>query len=208
MQTLSHMRPFLLKILITLPILLGACSKKPVPDHTQLYEEIRQVNRMEFASLSMTKSVKTNRTGKYKVGKRIAVYSYDTYLKAFIDLNLLAPDDLEFDEENKTVRVTLPPIQIEATGRDMKLKKEYENIDFFRSDITPQERAQMKEQANSELMKELKGNPDYKVRLEQTARQKARTYFETIFRNAGYTSYVRFSDEAIPSGDFNLNNYD
>lgn len=202
------MKPFFLKFLIMLPIIIGACSEKPVADHTQLYEEIRQVNRMEFASLALTKNVKTNRTGKYKVGKRIAVYSYDTYLKAFIDLNLLAPDDLEFDEENKTVRVTLPPIQIEAVGRDMELKKEYENIEFFRSKPTPQERAQMKEQANSELMKELKGNPEYKVRLEQTGRQKARSYFETIFRNAGYTPYVRFSDETTPAGDFNVNNYD
>ncbi|MDE7349827.1 MAG: DUF4230 domain-containing protein [Muribaculaceae bacterium] len=194
-------------ILLIIPVLF-ACSKKESPDHTQLYEEIRQVNRMEFASLAVTKTVKTERTDWYKVGKRIGVYSYDTYLKAFIDMNLLAPDDIEFDEENKTVRVTLPPVQIEIAGRDMQMKKEYENVGMFRTDITPQERAKMKDMANAELKKELEGNPEYKQRLNQTARNKARSYFQSLFKNAGYTPYIRFSDETIPFGDFNLSNYD
>lgn len=189
-------------------LLLFACSKKPVTDHTQLYEEIRQVNRMEFASLAVTKTVKTERTDWYKIGKRIAVYSYDTHLKAFIDLNLIAPDDLEFDEENKTVRVTLPPVQIETAGRDMQMRKEYENVGMFRTEITAQERAEMKEKANAQLKKELEGNPEYKQRLDQSARQKARSYFETLFLNAGYTPFIRFSDEPAPSGDFKLKNYD
>ena len=194
-------------ILLAIPILF-ACSKSSAPDHTQLYEEIRHVNRMEFASLAVTKTVKTERTDWYKVGKRIAVYSYDTYLKAFIDMNLLAPEDLEFDEENKIVRVTLPPVQIEIAGRDIDMRKEYENVGMFRTEITPQERAKMKEKANEELKKELQGNPEYKQRLNRSARQKARSYFETLFQNAGYTPSIRFSDETTPSGDFNLKNYD
>ena len=194
-------------ILLAFPILFG-CTEKHAPDHTQLYEEIRQVNRMEFASLAVTKTVKTERDDWYKIGKRIAVYSYDTYLKAFIDMNLLAPEDLEFDEENKTVHVTLPPVQIEIAGRDMQMRKEYENVGIFRTEISSQERAKMKEKANSELMKELAGNPEYKRKLEDSARRKARSYFETLLKNAGYTPSIRFSDETLPSGDFNLKNYD
>ena len=189
-------------------LFIFACTKEQAPDHTQLYEEIRQVNKMEFASLAVTKTVKTERSDWYKVGKRIAVYSYDTHLKAYIDLNLIAPQDMEFDEENKTVRLTLPPVQIEVAGRDMQMRKEYENVGMFRSNVTSQERAKMKEKANTELMKELQGNPEYKLRLDHTARQKARSYFETLFKNAGYTAYIQFSDETKPSGDFNLNNYE
>lgn len=202
------MRRSLLKLIVVLPMILGACSKAPAPDHTQLYEEIRQVNRMEFASLAVTKTIKTERTDWYKVGKRIGVYSYDTYLKAFMDLNLLAPDDFEFDEENKTVRVTLPPVQIVIAGRDMDMKKEYENVGMLRTEISSQERAKMKEMANTELKKELAGNPEYKQQLETKARMKARSYFETLFRNAGYTPYIRFSDETTPIGDFNIKDYD
>ena len=189
-------------------ILLFACSKKQAPDHTQLYEEIRHVNKMEFASMAVTKTVKTERSDWYKVGKRIAVYSFDTYLKAYIDLYQFEMENMEFDEENKTVKVTLPPIEVEIAGRDMELKKEYENVGMFRTEIDSKERAKMKEMASADLRKELEGNPEYKRRLEDSARRKARSYFETLFKNAGYTAYIRFSDENTDGGDYNLKKYD
>ena len=193
---------------LLISIFLFACSKKQAPDHTQLYEEIRHVNKMECASMAVTKTVKTERTDWYKVGKRIAVYSFDTYLKAYIDLYQFEMENMEFDEENKTVKVTLPPIKIEIAGRDMEMKKEYENVGMFRTEIDSKERAKMKEKASADLKKELDGNPEYKQRLEDSARRKARSYFETLFMNAGYTAFIRFSDEITGSGDYNLKNYD
>ena len=193
---------------LLISIFLFACSKKQDPDHTQLYEEIRNVNKMEFASMAVTKTVKTERTDWYKVGKRIAVYSFDTYLKAYIDLYQFEMENMEFDEENKTVKVTLPPIKIEIAGRDMEMKKEYENVGVFRTEIDSKERAKMKEKASADLKKELEGNPEYKQRLEDSARRKARSYFEALFKNAGYTAFIRFSDEITGSGDYNLKNYD
>lgn len=194
--------------LIGILVLMAGCSKKPAPDHTMLYEEIRHVDRMEFASMAVTKTVKTERTDWYKVGKRIAVYSFDTYLKAYINLYEFEPEDMEFDEENKTVKVTLPPVKIEIAGRDMEMKKEYENVGMFRTEIDSKERAAMKEKASADLRKELEGNPEYKRKLDETARRKARLYFETLFKNAGYTAMIRFSDETPESGDFNLKQYD
>lgn len=201
------MKRFLI-ILLALPLML-ACSKKQAPDHTSIYEEIRHVNKMEFASMAVTKTVKTERTDWYKVGKRIAVYSFDTYLKAYINLYEFEPENMEWDEENKTVKVTLPPVKVEIAGRDMELKKEYENVGLFRTEIGAEERARMKEKASADLRKELEGEPEYKRRLEDSARRKARSYFENLFKNAGYTAYIRFSDE-IPTngGDYNLKNYD
>ncbi len=193
---------------LLISIFLFACSKEREPDHTQLYEEIRHVNKMEFASMAVTKTVKTERSDWYKVGKRIAVYSFDTYLKAYIDLYQFEMENMEFDEENKTVKVTLPPIKVEIAGRDMEMKKEYENVGMFRTEIDSKERAKMKEKASADLKKELEGNPEYKQRLEDSARKKARSYFENLFKNAGYTAYIRFSDEIPAGGDFNIKNYD
>lgn len=158
--------------------------------------------------MAVTKTVKTERSDWYKVGKRIAVYSYDTHLKAIIDLTDLDMDDMVFDEFNKTVKVTLPPVKIEIAGRDMDMKKEYENVGMFRTGISSQERAAMKEKANDELLKELEGNPEYKLRLEESARRKARTYFETIFKNAGYKAIIQFNDAYKGSKEFNLQKYD
>ncbi|MDE5795151.1 MAG: DUF4230 domain-containing protein [Muribaculaceae bacterium] len=193
---------------LLISIFLFACSKKQAPDHTSIYEEIRHVNKMEFASMAVTKTVKTERSDWYKVGKRIAVYSFDTYLKAYIDLYQFEMENMEFDEENKTVKVTLPPIKVEIAGRDMEMKKEYENVGMFRTEIDSKERAKMKEKASADLKKELEGNPEYKQRLEDYARKKARSYFENLFKNAGYTAYIRFSDEIPTGGDFNIKNYD
>ncbi|MDE6697131.1 MAG: DUF4230 domain-containing protein [Muribaculaceae bacterium] len=202
---MSKIRAF--HILLVIPFLF-ACSKKQVHDHTQLYEEIRHVNKMEFASMAVTKTVKTERSDWYKVGKRIAVYSFDTYLKAYIDLHELEPEDMVFDEENKTVKIILPPVKIEVAGRDMEMKKEYENIGMFRTEIDSKERAKMKEKASADLRKELEGNPEYKQKLDDSARRKARSYFENLLKNAGYTAFIRFSDENPDSGDYNLKKYD
>lgn len=194
------MKKWVLTLTVLFLVCFG-CSKTDKEDvHTDLYEEIRHIDRMEFASLAVTKTVKTERTEWYKVGKRIAVYSYDTYLKAYIDLNELLPEDLEFDDKEKIVRITLPPIKVELAGRDMELKKEYENVGLFRSEIDSKERAQMKEQANADLKKELEGEPEYKRQLEETARRKARSYFGSLFKNAGYTAMIRFGDE-VTMGD-------
>lgn len=181
---------------------ITSCTKKPAPDYVSLYEEIRYADKMEFASMNVTKTMKTERTDWYKLGKRIAAYSYDTTLKAYLDLSKFEPDDIEFDEENKTARVTLPPLEVEVAGRDMELRKEYENIGLFRSSIDPKERAKMKEMANASLKKELDSNPEFKQKLIDAGRRKARIYFETLLKNSGYTAIVRFSDELSPDGDY------
>ncbi len=181
--------------ILLLILTLTACKKpQEVPDYTAFYQEIRSGNKMVFASMALTKTATTERTDWYKVGKRIAVYSYDTYLKAYIDLSLIELDDIVFDEDAKTVSVTLPPIEVEIAGRDMKMRKEYENIGLLRTEIDAKERAKIKEMANEDLMKELKSNPEFKQKLTETARRKARAYFETLFLDSGYTPQITFSD--------------
>lgn len=189
-------------------LLLAGCSRNPAPDYLSVYEEIKYSDKMVFASMAVTKTVKTDRTDWYKMGKRIAVYSYDTYLEAYVDLSRLEMEDLEFDEKNKSVTVILPPVEVAVAGRDMELRKEYENIGMFRSSVGAEERARMKEKANTSLKKELESNPEYKQRLIETARRKARMYFQTLLENAGYAADIRFSDQIQTTGDFNLKNYE
>lgn len=198
------------RLFICLLLLLGiGCSRREVPDHSATYEELRFTDKMVFATMNLTKTVKTDRTDWYKVGKRIAVYSYDTYLEAFVDLATLQPDDIVFDENLHTVKITLPPVETRLAGRDPELHKEYENIGLLRSEIDSKERARMKEIANESLLKELAGNPDYKRRLQETARKKARAYFTALLENTGYKPIVRFSDEATGnSDDLNIRHYD
>lgn len=177
--------------LILAPMLTG-CSK---PDN-RLYSEIKSVDKMVFATMSITKTAKMESSDWYTIGKRIAVYSYDSYLRAYIDLSALQMDDLVFDDKAKTVKVTLPPVMTEVTGRDMEMKKEYENIGLLRSELDSKERAEIKEIANKSFKEEVEENPSFQEHLIESAKRKARKYFETLFAANGYTASIDFKDNS------------
>lgn len=179
-------------------LLLSSCAKT---DNTDLYQEIKSVDKMVFASMAITKTAKMESSDWYTVGKRIAVYSYDTYMRAYVDLSALQMDDLVFDESNKTVKVMLPPVRTEVTGRDMEMRKEYENIGMMRDDLDSKERAEIKEKANASFKAEIEENPMFKEQLTEAAKRKARKYFETIFEANGYTASVDFKPTNTESHD-------
>ncbi|MCM1491556.1 MAG: DUF4230 domain-containing protein [Muribaculum sp.] len=182
-----------LTYLITLLSIALTCNcSKQDDSHTELYQEIKSADKIVFASMAVTKTAKTERSDWYKIGKRIAVYSYDSYLQAYIDLTSLQTDDFVFDDKAKTVSVTLPPIEVEIAGRDIEMKKVYENISLFRSDIDAKERAEIKERANKSFMKEVKENPMFSKKLTESAERKARKYFEALFEANGYTATITF----------------
>ncbi len=151
--------------------------------------------------MAITKTAKMESSDWYTIGRRIAVYSYDSYMRAFVDLSALQMEDLVFDEDAKTVKITLPPVVTEITGRDMEMRKEYENIGMMRSDLDSKERAEIKEKANASFKAEVEENPMFKQQLTEAAKRKARKYFETIFEANGYTASIDFK----PS---NSNNHD
>lgn len=177
--------------------MMTSCSKEErkndeIPASMKLYQELRSVDRMTFASMSITKSVKMESDAWYKVGKRIAVYSYDSHMQAYIDMSELQESDLVFDDKQHTVRITLPAVKTEVSGRDMTMCKEYENIGFFRSDLSSKERAEMKERANRSFVKEVEQNPQFRQRLTDEAQRKARKYFEALCDSAGYMATIDF----------------
>lgn len=183
--------PKRLLIGLSIPLLVG-CSKT---DYTELYQEIKSVDKMVFATMAISKTAKMESSGWYTIGKRIAVYSYDSYMRAYIDLSALQMDDLVFDEKNKTVKVTLPPVITEITGRDMEMHKVYENIGMLRQDLDSKERAEIKEQANKSFKEEIEENPMFKEQLTEAAKRKARKYFEAIFETNGYTPSIDFKSQ-------------
>lgn len=163
-----------------------------MPATVELYQELKSVDKMVFASMSITKSVQMQSDAWYKVGKRIAVYSYDSYMRAYIDMSQLQESDMVFDEVNHTVQITLPPVTTEVTGRDMTMRKEYENIGLFRSELDSKERAEMKEKANESFVREVQRNPQFRKQLTEAAQRKARKYFEALCESAGYVASITF----------------
>lgn len=182
-------------------LFLGSCADTDRADHTELYQEIKSADKMVFASMAITKTAKMESSEWYKIGKRIAVYSYDSYMRAYVDLSELQMEDIVFDEKAKTVKVTLPPVKTEIAGRDMQMRKEYENIGLLRSDLDSKERAEMKEKANASFKKEVEENPMFRRQLTDAAKRKARLYFETLFEANGYTASIDFKPSKYGNND-------
>lgn len=173
-----------------LAIIAVGCADKP--DHAGLYQEVKSVDKLMLASMSITKTARLENSDWYKVGKRVAVYSYDSYIRAYIDLSELNPEDLDFDDASRTVKLTLPPLMTEISGRDMEMRKVYDDIGFFRDSIDSRERAAIKEVANNSFKKEVADNPAFRNSLEKAAQKKARTYFEEMFGARGWKVEIDF----------------
>ena len=127
-----------------------------------------------------------------KIGNRKAAYSYDTYLRAYVDMSQLSPDDVRVDHDARTVSITLPPIETEFEGRDITVKEDHYRVTGLRSNIDQYERAEMKEMMNASLKNEVESNPEFRRRLIREAQAKARAYFEALADNEGYTVIVDF----------------
>lgn len=176
-------------LLATAIMLCLSCTRQE--DHRELYQELKSADKMIFASMSITKTATIDKSREF-FGKRIAVYSYDTYMHAYIDMSALSEDDISFDDKARTVHITLPPIVTEISGRDMELRKEYDNIGLFRDSIDARERAELKELANTSLKKELQENKAFTSQLTDAAKHKARQYFESLFGEKGYSAVIDF----------------
>lgn len=195
-------------IFLCVIIMAGCTRRQPATD---FYSEIRSARKLVLTELRVTKMATmrdreldeaqtlSDRTaaliGSLKVGKRVAVYSYDTYIQSYIDLGELTPADVVVDDRNKTVSITLPEIKTELAGRDGSLREEHYRVTGMRSSITPQERARLKERMNASLRREVESGK-YRAEAELSARRKAADYFTSMLAGSGYSVKVSFKDSA------------
>lgn len=168
--------------------------------------EIQSVNKLVLAQMTISKmatiddidlakadGLKQTAAGlvdAMKVGKRKAAYSYRTYLRAYMDLSTLTPDDVKVDEATKTITLTLPPVQTEFAGRDMEIREDHYRVTGLRSEIDAAERADIKEQMNTALKHEVEEKSEFRRRLEAEARAKCDTYFKSLLGSDGYNVIV------------------
>lgn len=165
----------------------------------KVFSDLRDVRELVLAEMSLNKvgvisddgaTGFASRLNSLKIGERIAVYSYDTYLEAYIDLSELTADDVEVDRKNRFVRLRLPAVHTRFTGRDMEVKEEHYRVAMLRSNISPGERARLKELMNTTLKAEVENNSEYRRLITDEARAKAVGFFTALLRERGYESEV------------------
>ncbi|MDE6370518.1 MAG: DUF4230 domain-containing protein [Duncaniella sp.] len=193
--------------LATAMVLSGCQLINPEQEASRNYlSEIQSVNKLVLAQMTISKmatiddvdlakadGMKQTAAGlidAMKLGKRKAAYSYRTYLRAYMDLSTLTPDDVKVDESTKTITLNLPPVQTEFAGRDMEIREDHYRVTGLRSEIDAAERAEIKEQMNTALKREVEEKSEFRSRLEAEARAKCDTYFKSLLGNDGYNVIV------------------
>lgn len=195
-------------------LILASCSQKE--DKTDYISDFRSINKLVLAQMTVSKMATVDDIGldeatglrqttkalvdKFKIGTRKAAFSYDTYLRAYIDMSKLSESDVKIDRENRVVNIILPPVEVEFAGRDATIREDHYRVTGLRSDIGPEERAKIKELMNTALKAEVENNPEFTSRLEQEARLKAKTYFESLAARDGYSVFIIFKPQPRTSG--------
>lgn len=184
--------------------LLASCSRGAVKVEdtaVKMAADLRDVSRLSLVEMSVNKVGSISDSGAtgfasllnmLKVGDRVGVYSYHTYLEAFIDLSAIESDDVEVDEARRLVKVRLPQIEVRISGRDATVTEEHYRVTGMRSSISPVERARLKELMNSAVRSELRQNDAYGHMLLDTARSKAVGYISALLASMGYSSEITF----------------
>ena len=204
---LFRWKGFLMALLMSGAVSLSSCEKK---EEVQLdvYESLREVSRLELSRMTVGKvgmvadlgwDDVTDWEGKarvlwnaMKVGKRIGVYSYDTYVIAYVDLSKLRPEDVTVNREAGTVDIVLPRVEVEVDGREPQLHEMHYRVTGFRSRIRPEERAALKAQMAKEVKKELASSRQGVEKLRKSAEDKARAWVVGLAENWDLAAKVDF----------------
>ena len=199
-----------LSAILAVSLALGSCSKKD--ERPDVYTTVTAVNKLVLAQMSISKMSVTadlpmgSAKGlkqttaalidKLKIGDRKAAYSFDTYLQAYVDLSLLRPEDVVVDPRTFTVTITLPPIFTEFVGRDAEIREDHYRVTGMRSQVSAQERAEIKARMSEILREEVETNPRFSEAIMSVARQKGVEYFRSLLSAEGYKVNVKFRNSA------------
>lgn len=198
-------------LLLSLPAAgLWSCAEEEQRDNV-LFSEVKSVDKLILARMTVSKMATIDDIplseaeglkqtsaallDALKLGKRKAAYSYDTYLRAYIDLSNLTPDDVKVDESTKTITLSLPPVTTEYLGRNMEIREDHYRVTGLRSEIDVDERAALKEQMNTVLKNEVKNKPMFRNKLVTEAKAKAEAYFSSMLSKDGYKVIINFKED-------------
>lgn len=187
---------------------LSGCSHKEKDYPLEISSQLQNVSRLELARMTVgkvgmisdpeykdAKSIEAKASAllnRMKIGTRLGVYSYDTYIVAYLDLSKVSSEDVEVDTETGTAYLTLPPIEIMTDGREPQLHEVHSRVTGLRSSITPSERASLKSQMAKEVKKEMSAKAGATDHLRKAAEDKARAYLTELISNWGYKAEISF----------------
>lgn len=196
-----------IKIALIALISFSSCKEDSDPA-MEMASRLRDVSRLELSQMTVGK-VGMISDHKYeeaktleektramldamKIGSRVGVYSYDTYMVAYIDMERLTQDDVTFDKKTNTLHVKLPPVEVMTDGREPQLHEVHYRVTGLRSSIKPEERAALKSQMAAEVKQEMASDTGSREILKDEAQRKAIAWFSEIISSRGYVPEITF----------------
>lgn len=182
---------------ISLVLLLCSCSHSDNTNDAALYvTQVKSVQKLVLAQMTISKmatiddikledaqgmkQVASALLANIKIGNRKGAYSYDTYLRAYIDLSDFSEDDVEISDDGNTITIYLPDVQTEFAGRDVTIRELHYRVTGLRSNIRTDERAKIKEMMNQSLIDEVQNKSTFTDDLKANAKHNAETYFKAL----------------------------
>ena len=194
-------RPMTMKTKISL-ILTGAlllaaasCTQYKTPERDTLFGECTELGVVEYTGdlRFMNKPAKFEA---FKPGPRVVLYCAEVHLKAGIDRTALSKVSVDASEVDRSVTVTLPkPTILSYKMEPIDVDNEYEKVGFFRWNFSNSEKLQIRQQAEQELMEQVK-SPNARIPILKEAESIARTEVELLLKATGMfdTVTVIFKD--------------
>ncbi len=178
--------------ILSLVLIVALCGCQKKEESRISYSDLKDIKKLIVAEMAVGKVGRIDDEAWYTVGKRIGIYSFDTYLKAYINMEELKYENVEIDEKNKLCKITLPPVRVQNDGHDLTINEEHMRVGRLRFNITSAERAKIKDEMSKEVKKELDENGLFRRKLIEKGENKARSYFGALLKSLGYEADIRF----------------
>lgn len=176
--------------IIVLPIsfccllLFNNCDKLTTKDSPKpQMKDLTELAELGTVEYTITKNVKADdNQAFYKFGDRKILFSVKALMKAGIDLKDFSKDNVEIDDINNSVTVTLPKasvLSLNLPPEDAKVV--YESVGTFRNKFSAVDRTALLQQGEKSIMESVND-----LGILDEAESNARQFVKAFFAQAGF----------------------
>jgi len=153
---------------------------------------VKETGQLLTAEYTLTKIIKANDNKTwYKVGNRKILMSCEALVRAGINLENLAPADIQVTGDS--ISLLLPPPQFFSLSIPPdSIKVQYQEVDILRDPFSAAEREALLAQAEVQIRQTVDS-----LGILQTAGANARLYLQQLLANAGFNKvHIQFHPSA------------
>lgn len=162
-----------------------ACGTDDSPVRNSEIYEIRSVGTLSTSEYTVSKIIKLNDKGEwYSWGDRKILISCKAKIKAGVNLNRLAPEDLTV--EGKKITIELPEAEIISFEMNPdQIKTEMVDVSGFRAEFSQQEKNKILQLGEKSIRKDLK-----QLNILKDAETNAIVFLTDFYKNLGFEEII------------------